>query len=205
MKAFSGGSRPDGRAPRSPSTFQTYFPSATIKCAGLPFYRSQAARDFACLLDVDPTVSAWGPSDFVFGNGLDQVVVDFNVSSAGSGYLVKVRRSEHPVPDWLVPVADKAGYDCRVVSPYDPEACWRLKNARDLLRYGHFDAALGDRIRLLAALAEMGSLTMAECLSVVRERNAVATIAAMILHGYLEVDLDEGPLGPETVVRRIER
>lgn len=205
MKAFSGGSRPDGRAPRSPSTFQSYFPSATIKCSGLPFYRSQAARDYACLLDVDSAVSVWEPSDIVFSNGLDEVVVDFDVSSAASGFLVKVREGELFVPDWLVPVAQKAGHDCRVVSPYGPETGWRLKNARDLLRYGHFDVALGDRIRLLAALAEMGSLTMAECLSVVRERNAVATIAAMILHGYLEVDLDEGPLGPETVVRRIER
>jgi hypothetical protein len=38
-----------------------YYPLATIKCAGTPSFRSQDARDLACLLDVDPDVVACDP------------------------------------------------------------------------------------------------------------------------------------------------
>ncbi|PZM14840.1 hypothetical protein [Rhizobium tubonense] len=37
-----------------------------------------------------------------------------------------------------------------------------LGNAKDLLRYGFYRCPLGVKIRLLAALDEMGSLTVAE-------------------------------------------
>ncbi|ASY56600.1 hypothetical protein SS05631_c16670 [Sinorhizobium sp. CCBAU 05631] len=78
----------------------------------------------------------------------------------------------------------------------------RLQNARDLLRYAGWDTPLGDRIRILATLDEMGTLTLAECLSAVREGRPMQTVASMILSGVLEVDLDNALLGPDTVVRR---
>ena len=79
----------------------------------------------------------------------------------------------------------------------------RLQNSRDLLRYGSYRTSLGDRVQLLRALDEHGSLTFAECMTAFRETLPVAGLASLILQGYLEVDLDEAPLGPETLVRRI--
>ncbi|MCV9961948.1 hypothetical protein OIU34_08540 [Pararhizobium sp. BT-229] len=38
------------------------------------------------------------------------------------------------------------------------EGSFRLRNAKDLLRCGFYRPPLGDRIRLLAAMDEMGSL-----------------------------------------------
>ena len=48
-----------------------------------------------------------------------------------------------------------------------------------------------------------GSLTLAECLGAIQETKPVAGVAALILSGFIHVDLDEALLGPETTVRRI--
>lgn len=85
----------------------------------------------------------------------------------------------------------------------DLEGSFRLRNSKDLLRYGFYRPPLGDRIRLLAALDDMGSLTVAECMSAVREGRPMPTVAALILQGFLAIDLDETLIGPETQVRRI--
>jgi len=77
----------------------------------------------------------------------------------------------------------------------------RVSNARDLVRYARYEASLGDRVRLMAALDEMGSLTLAECMAVVREGRPMDAVACLILRGHLEVDIDESLLGPGTVVR----
>ncbi len=82
---------------------------------------------------------------------------------------------------------------------------FRLQNARDLLRYAKWRTGLGDRVRLLAALDEHGSLSFAECLGAIQETKPVAGVAALILAGLLDVDLDGALLGPETMVRRIRR
>jgi hypothetical protein len=79
----------------------------------------------------------------------------------------------------------------------------RLRNAKDLLRYGNHVAALGDRIRVLACLDEQGSLTMAETLQLIRESKPMAALAHMILTELVEVDMDDALFAPETVVRRI--
>ena len=79
---------------------------------------------------------------------------------------------------------------------------FRLANARDLLRYARWLCPLGDRVRLLAALDEQGTIPLAECLSAFRETSAIAGLSSLILHRFVEVDLDEAPIGPETLVRR---
>jgi hypothetical protein len=70
------------------------------------------------------------------------------------------------------------------------------------LRYARHEAALSDRIRLLAALDEYSSLTVAEALIVFRETKPVAGLASMVLHRFVTMDLDERLIGPETIVRR---
>ncbi|WP_246642254.1 hypothetical protein [Rhizobium laguerreae] len=51
--------RSDIRTPKSPLDAILEFISKTIECSGSPIFRSQDARDFACLLDVDPDVLSW--------------------------------------------------------------------------------------------------------------------------------------------------
>jgi len=82
---------------------------------------------------------------------------------------------------------------------------FRLRNARDLLRYAATVTPLGDRLRLLGALEENGSLPLAECLNVFQEVRPVPGLASLVLHGYVEIDLDGAPIGPESSVRRISR
>jgi hypothetical protein len=57
----------------------------------------------------------------------------------------------------------------------------------------------------LAALDEHGSLPLSECLNAFHETKPVAGVASLILRGFVDVNLDDGPLGPETSVRRISR
>jgi hypothetical protein len=46
-------------------------------------------------------------------------------------------------------------------------------------------------------------LTVTEALSAFREGRPMACLAALILQGFLEIELDEALIGPDTVVRRI--
>lgn len=40
-------------------SFRVFYSSATVRCDGGKVFRSQAARDVRCLLDVDPSVISW--------------------------------------------------------------------------------------------------------------------------------------------------
>mgnify|MGYP000391715977 FL=1 len=62
---------------------------------------------------------------------------------------------------------------------------------------------LGDRLKLLAALEEHGTLTVAECLTAFSETRPIGGFASMVLNGFLVVDLEDGLIGPGTAVRRI--
>ncbi|MBO9127945.1 MULTISPECIES: hypothetical protein [unclassified Rhizobium] len=77
----------------------------------------------------------------------------------------------------------------------------RLQNAKDLLRYANYQTPLGDRIRLLAALEQEGSATVAECLSVFREISPMAGLSSLILRRWVTIDLDLELIAPHTTVR----
>jgi len=190
--------------------YRPFFPSATLKCVGRPLYRSRDARDYACLLDLDSKVSAWRcmPQPIINDSGARKPrhhYVDFAVETENEALLVDVRQRDADTVGWIARLAEKQGYRYLAVSLSEFVGVPRLQNAKDLIRYAGYDAPLGDRIRILAALEEMGTLTLAECLSVVRESKPMPTIATMILRNILEVDLDEALLGPETVVRRVAK
>ncbi|MDX3927844.1 MAG: hypothetical protein QHC90_18790 [Shinella sp.] len=182
-----------------------YYPLATVWCEGGKVFRSQAARDVGCLLDVDPSVVSWRcmPSSRL---ELDHVP-DFEVIHDDAS-VVFVDAYDHEFSADIA-VLEQAfggrGASYRKMSRNDVHSGFRLKNAKDLLRYGNYAVPLGDRLRLLDALDENGSMPIAECLNAFQETKPVAGLAAMILNRYLEVDLDDAPLGPETVVRRISR
>jgi hypothetical protein len=176
---------------------------ATIKCDGRAQFRSQQARDFACLLDLDPDVARWSTAPPLLRNGDDEYQLDFVVLTENGSFLIDVGQEEPSPPIWLSAAVESMGHRYRPVAMIDFADSFRLRNAKDLLRYGFYRPPLGDRIRLLAGIEEMGSLTIAECLSAIREGRPMPTLASLILQRFLEVDLDDELLNPETQVRRI--
>lgn len=189
-----------------PDFYYSRFPSATLKCLGRTLYRSQEASDYACLLELDPDVISWRCITQPFVNDSSarkprHRYVDFAVRKADETLLVDIWRGTPEIITWLPGVAERLGYTYHPISIFDLNPT-RIQNARDLVRYGGREAALGDRIRILAGLDEMGSLTLAECLGAVREGAPMGSVANMILRGMLAVDLDEKLLDPDTIVRR---
>lgn len=187
------------------TSIRVFYPSATVRCEGGKVFRSQAARDVGCLLDVDPSVVSWRCMPTAFGDLSHSV--DFEVVH-DDGRVILLDAHDRELPTDLAAYEEAArrrSAEYRYLSREDVHGGFRLKNAKDLLRYGNYTVPLGDRLRLLGALDENGSMPIAECLNAFQETRPVAGLAAMILNRYLEVDLDDAPLGPETVVRRITR
>ncbi|EUB97527.1 hypothetical protein PMI07_000087 [Rhizobium sp. CF080] len=195
------------RAARNSVSIRTYPPTGTVKCDGVKLFRSQSARDVGCILDVNPSVTAWRcmPQTFDLGGAVH--LPDFQVFEEDGGTMFIDAPDRARSVDAALMEAGAARLDAgyRLLSRGELYDGFRLLNARDLLRYAGHVIPLGDRLRLLAALDEHGSLPLAECLKAFQETKPVPGIAALILHGYVEVDLDDAPLGPETAVRRISR
>lgn len=186
--------------------YQPCFPTHTLKCLGQPLFRSRAARDYACLLDLEADVVSWRCVIEPIIGGVEpedshQHNVDFEVCLDNGKVLVDVG-AVRETPAWIHDAARRLGCRYQFVATSDFASLPRLQNARDLLRYAGWEAALGDRIRIQMALEEYGSLTLAESLSAIRDGKPMQSIAAMILKGFIIVDLDEAPLGPDTIVRR---
>jgi hypothetical protein len=75
--------------PETPKSFRIFHPVATVKCDGVPVYRSQVARDAACLFDVDAAVTTWRGMPFNLGADDQPIVPDFLVTNCdGSTTLV---------------------------------------------------------------------------------------------------------------------
>jgi hypothetical protein len=186
--------------------YRPYPPNHTLKCLGQPLFRNRHARDYACLLDLDPDVVSWKCVPEAIVNDSHAVRprwwhVDFAVETSTEALLVDVWQTFTGGPSWLAGVAERRGYRLQHVSMLDVDPI-RLRNARDLMRYVGSEVPLGDRVRILAALDEMGTLTLAESMSAIRESRPMHSVASLILSGILEVDLSEALLGPDSVVRR---
>jgi len=181
-----------------------FHPRGTVRCSGDPMYRSQLARDLGCLLDVDPRVVGWLCLPVEIEAEFGPHVPDFMVDYEDGVRMFMDAAEEEGSPD-ITEAAAIAGIHHRFVDRAWIEAGFRLQNARDLLRYANFRTPLNDRVRVLAVVEEAGSPTVGEMLGVFREVQPMTGIAWMILHRYLSVDLDEAPIGPETVLRRFQR
>ena len=184
--------------------YRPRFPVATLKAIGRPVFRSQEARDYACLLDLDPDVVSWQSVTHPLtdvGDCRGHHHVDLEVHTATASLMVEVCTGNAAAPSWLRSTLEECGFHYQMVRFSDLNPV-RVANARDLIGYAKREATLGDRLRVLAALDEMGTLTLAECLTAVREGRAMETIASLILRGHLDVDLDDDLLAPDSVVRR---
>ncbi len=163
------------------SDYRPRFPVSNLKAVGRPIFRSQHARDYACLLDVDPDVLSWRsfPQPLTeIGDCHDDYHVDLEVHTASQSLIVEVSQGGGEAPRWVHETIEAYGYKYQLVRFSDLNPV-RLANARDLSRYARYEAALGDRLRMLGALDEMGTLTLSECLNVVREGRAMETIASL--------------------------
>lgn len=192
-------------AAKNTGSARSFYPSSTMRCEGSRVFRSQAARDVGCLLDLDPSVVLWRCAPTKFAE-LDHSA-DFEVVY-DDGATVLIDAHDRELATHLASLEDAArrrDQTYRQMSRAEVHDGFRLKNAKDLLRYGNYVVPLGDRLRLLGALDANGSMSIFECLNAFQEVKPVAGLASLILNRYLEVDLDDDPLGPETAVRRIAR
>jgi hypothetical protein len=124
----------------------------------------------------------------------------------GTACLIDAPDRGTAVPtEQLKAAAELYGLSYRVADRPEIYSSFRLRNARDLLRYANYAPSLADSLRLLGTLDEQGGLPMADCLRVLTGRDPVAVLAAMILQGFVDVELDDALLGPETMVKRIRR
>ncbi|MFD2053650.1 hypothetical protein ACFSQT_11285 [Mesorhizobium calcicola] len=176
-------------------------PRGTVRCIGAPLFRNQAARDLGCLLDVDPTVVEWSCLPLVLHRQRDSHVPDFLVVREEGTSIVDAVSESCRLEPWVEDAAAEAGYRYGVQSTVI--AGHRLANSMDLLRYARWHCPLGDRVHVLAALDEHGSLTIAECLTAFHETVPIAGLSSLVLRRFVEIDLDEARIGPETAVRRI--
>ncbi|MCY0147925.1 hypothetical protein OEG84_09430 [Hoeflea sp. G2-23] len=132
-------------------------------------------------------------------------ICDFLVTDIDGVQTLMDAHDRHDGPDQKELTAAAASINLRY-SRWDHTAVhsgFRLRNSKDLIRYANYETTLGDRVRLLAALDEHGTLTVSECLSAFQETKPIAALASMILRGFIEIDLDEALIGPESMVRRI--
>jgi hypothetical protein len=188
------------RAAASNLSFQRY---GTLYCMGLPMFRATSARDYGCLLDVDADVVSWSCLPFTLRHHEHFQVPDLLVRRRLGDELINVIADESPPsPQWAADAAAKRGYTFRDVREHELRTSFRLSNAQDLLQYANWRPRLGDKLRLLSALDEHCSLTVAECLSLFREMPAMAGLASMILWRIVEVDLDSESIHPKTIVKR---
>lgn len=178
-----------------------FYPQQTVRCVGPAAFRNQLARDVACLLDLDEDVTSWSCFSEVFSHGSESFRPDLVVDRENSCAIIQANDRFHPAPSWLPEAVLKAGYQYQLLAQADLPAI-RLRNAKDLLRYARYDVPLDDRVRLLAALDEHGTLTVAECLTAFRSVSPLPGLASLILGRIVTVDLDEILIGPETAVRR---
>jgi hypothetical protein len=152
-------------------------------------------------MDVDETVDSWSCQSRLFSDGTALHVPDFIVErSDGITYVVDIAGSQ-PIPPWIAGAVELEGLRYQLWSE-DEFPPIRLRNARDLLRYARFETSLADRLILLSALQEAGTLRFSEAISMAPGTRAVPVISSMILQRLIKIDLDEALIGPDTIIRR---
>ncbi len=190
---------------RSPESSNPIIYRPQLKGPPRPSFRSNAVRDMASILDLNPSVQSWAGGTTALRAGRTRHIPDFQMEDAdGRQWLLDVFDRRNPPDEGVLQAAASVlSVRYRMVDRAEIYDGFRLRNANDLLRYAGHVVPLGDRIRLLSLVGEHGPLSLSDCLRAVRETQPVAAVASLILQGYLEVELDEELIGPETMVRRI--
>jgi hypothetical protein len=192
-------SRAEGRPTRDAARTdgERFRPFGTVRCSNPSYFRNQLTRDLGCLLDVDDDVAGWCCRPF----GMDLALRDIEWEGRPPDFMATYSNGREVYLHVTEAAACRQLWHRFVGEGEIRAAGHRLQNAKDLLRYANYQTPLGDRLRLLAALEQEGSATVAECLSVFREVAPVAGLSSLILNRFVAVDLDAGLLSPHTVVR----
>lgn len=172
-----------------------------LRCVGEAVLATPLAVDLARLLDVDGDVERWScaPAE---SDVADHAGIVFEVLRAtGTERLLPSERSDAggEARD-RQPACGTARVRLITREDIDPV---RLENAKLILPYARWRVSIDDRVRLLAALDDEGSVTLGECLAIFRNTSRpIAAVAAMALARVVDLDLDQ-PLGSRTrVIRR---
>jgi hypothetical protein len=167
-------------------------------------FRTQAARDAACLLDTDRTILGWSCLPEIISWHDHRHVPDFGVErSVGITLVDVVPVMGATPPSWAPTAAKNCGHRYDVMAEATFMENHRLTNAREMLRYAAYDVSLGDRVRLVSFLDEHGPAPLAACMSVIRNgRDPVGALAALALRRFIDIEIDEALLGPDTMVSR---
>ncbi len=183
---------------------RAFLPSGlnTVRSVGSLAFKSELARDYACLLDVDDQLGSWTCGPIFRDADGEQFTADFGVNYGTHIEIVTIENPGQRLPTWLPQRIYDLGNRYRHVdrSAIPPV---RLQNAKDLLQYARVTVSLSDRVRLLSTLDEHGSLSLADCQSINMTARAVPVVASLFLHRFIVFDnIDEHLLGPDSRVRR---
>lgn len=190
---------------RQAALANAFAPRGIVRCRGDALFRSKAARDAACLFDLDSSVLGWSCLPDIAVRSRTHHVPDFAVERLSGLALVDVIPAVGPPPPkWAAEAWASRGHRYEAIAESSFKDDFRLENARELLRYAAYEVSLGDRVRLLAFLDEHGPAPLAACMSVLRNtRDPVGAIASLALRLFVEIELDLAPLGPDSMVSRL--
>jgi hypothetical protein len=124
-----------------------FSPRGTVLCEGRPMFRRPAARDFACLLDVDPSVISWACLPMVLHHAQGIHVPDFAVTRTSGTTLIDVLppNPQTSPPPLLAEAAHATGHRYETITEADIPEGSRLDNSRDLLRYANYHVTTASR------------------------------------------------------------
>lgn len=173
----------------------TFHPNHTVKCHGKPLFRSQQARNLACAFDLDTNVLAWSCLPVALHFDGNYHIPDFAITHEDGDYLIDAM----PPPDWVLHKTkdDRWLYNCNFYNDAF------IANAVDLLPFANATITLNDRLRILTALEDHGTLALKYCCQIVRNSSdPVAALAALYFSHEIIFDLTER-IDPETRVSRV--
>ena len=190
------------RAPRSRSPV-----APCRKAAGALFVRSRLHADFLLLCDLDPSVlrvmAPEGPLTLASGA---EHRPDYRLLTGDGPLLVDVVRDddEEAVP----PAAEVAEAALAAGAAYrrETEESLRAEPRHTTLKLigacRRVRVPAGERIRVLHVLGEAGGLPLVEAAGAAgASPDGVAAVLSLVCEGLIEIEVD-GPLLPETMVRR---
>jgi hypothetical protein len=165
-----------------------------LRCRGEAWLRYALSMDVARLLDIDPAVDHWQCQVPLVGI---EGVADFVTDGPGGQEHLLLDSGDRVLPD-----RQSLPSGTRIVAAGDVDPV-RLENAKLILPFARWRVSLDDRVRLLALLDEEGTVTLADCLGIMRNTSRpVAAVASLALAHIIDMDLDE-PIGARTrVIRR---
>lgn len=210
LPEITGGTPVRWLAQPSKGTTKSYFWSRkngqTILCESL------SEKFASCLCEADPWVSAFFPQplqiEYPWYRGPRLYTPDLFIWRDGKPYIVEIKWAEKLVdPEFREVIEFLAAYFTHRHITYQVwterfiHAPPRLRNAQLLVRHRRTPVARQQRLLALEYLDERGHATIAELADIVGGQEPRHTVLALILRGWLAIDMNQ-PLTDASVVRR---